>query len=107
LSLFTAVQSDAALDVIKMIYEAYPEAIKVTNNDGDLLYSSLHYALKLTGIIRLVFEAYYEAAKEKDEHGNMPLHIALCYHYSLVVIMMIFEAHRGAVEVHNNDGELH
>lgn len=63
-------QFDAALDIIKMIYEAYPKAIEVKDCDGALL---LHIALcrlhdqfiRDVTNVTMVFEVYPKVIKVK------------------------------------------
>jgi hypothetical protein len=87
------------LNVILMIFEAYPEAVKVQNNDGML---PRHYALKFEASpddIQILFEAYPEAVKEKDIHGNLPHQYFLWnYEADQNVIKMVHKLYHDVVE---------
>jgi ankyrin repeat protein len=87
-----------------MIFQAYPKATEVQNNEGWL---PLLYALCVnvsSDIINELFNANPQAAAVQNNDGCLPLHYALANNASSEVINMLFHAHPKAAEVQNNDG---
>jgi hypothetical protein len=73
LPLHNALHREASNELIKMLFEANPDATKVQTKDGDL---PLHYALRYEAsddIIRMIYDAYPEAISVPDHVGTLPI----------------------------------
>jgi len=107
LPLHIALRTDASLDIIQMIFEAYPEAVQETDFYGDL---PLHIALKIgahPNIVLMLCERYPEATKVQNKSEDSPLHISLDKRSSSDVINYLFEKYSEAVQIKNfNNGDL-
>ena len=75
--LHTSLASNAPIDVIKMLLEAYPQAIEVQDIQGWL---PLHYACtsefylgdSSLEVLSLVISAYPKGIDAKDSSGKLP-----------------------------------
>ncbi len=95
----------ASPDVIKMLFEAYPQAAKVQCRFGKTL--PLHYACSCNEsleIIKIILDAYPNGAKVQNSKGDLPLHYACHYNASPDVIKMLLEANPQAAEVQSEHG---
>jgi hypothetical protein len=94
LSLHTALIYNAWLGVIKILFEAYPQAAEVQKHNGNL---PLHDALKKKkskDIVKMLLQAYPEAKEIKSNDGDLPIDIALNMNASFDVITLLKEAQK-------------
>lgn len=91
---------------VKMIVEAYPDAIrKRASTDYSL---PIHIACRSNvspAVIRALLHAFPESAWSKDKDGNLPLHYA-CSFASPQVVQMLFEVHPDGVRALNSMRQL-
>ncbi len=65
-----------SLDLAKLIFEAYPQAVEVNDNNRG---SPIHYACLLnvsTDDTEFMFEACQRALEIQGQNGKLPLHYA-------------------------------
>jgi ankyrin repeat protein len=79
LPLLHTINYSGSFDIIKMLFDAYPEASTVKTNEGNL---PLHVACKIhtsdiDNIVQFLLKAYPAGAKVQNLAGLLPLHIAL------------------------------
>jgi ankyrin repeat protein len=107
LPLHHALYCKASPNIIKMLFEAYPEAVKVKDCFYGML--PLHVALRHKAspdITTMLFAAYPEAAEVENTDGNLPLHIAVKYNASPDKIKMLVYAFPESITIKNQDGQL-
>jgi hypothetical protein len=103
---FRAVSLGATLDVLKVMYDIYPPAIK----DAGTSFRStpLHAACSSQAsleVMRFLIQEYPEAAAITTKHGYTPLHNALEYGVSSPnVIQLLIQANPQALEQRNKLG---
>ena len=70
----------AFLDVVKMLFEAYPKATQPQDKDWC---SPLRLAIRSDAsldAVKMLLEAYPEAKQLRDKDGDVPLHLAIRSH---------------------------
>ncbi len=100
---------DAALEIIQVIYDDYPESIRIEDSGGQL---PLHYccrgdayergALKM---LKLLLEGYPEGVRHADRHGRLPIHHA-ARHRSSEFCRVLIEAYPGSEQMSSLSGFL-
>jgi ankyrin repeat protein len=90
-----------------MLLEAYPKAVEVPNDYGDL---PLHIACKTTAscpIVEMLLNLYPDAAQIQNNFGCLPLHQAIDKSTSLDILHMLLRVYPKAVQVKDyNNGDL-
>ena len=100
---YNDLNTDAALEIIKAIYDAYPEAIEDDELEPDMIpviafiNTQLHYARQATN---------HRLMTTPDGDGQLPLHIALHYNVRLGSIKLIVKGNPAAVQSLDNHGAL-
>eukprot|EP00567_Pseudictyota_dubia_P001060 CAMPEP_0197465674 /NCGR_PEP_ID=MMETSP1175-20131217/64661_1 /TAXON_ID=1003142 /ORGANISM="Triceratium dubium, Strain CCMP147" /LENGTH=322 /DNA_ID=CAMNT_0043001693 /DNA_START=169 /DNA_END=1137 /DNA_ORIENTATION=- len=108
LPLHIAAKCGADAETLKLIYDKYPEAIKLrTKNDGLL---PLHLACSRKDVAPSEIEAllsfYPDAAKETGRvDGSLPLHVASRSGCSMAVLKILHEAYPRAMMEKNRMGD--
>ena len=90
--LHIGMEHKAPAEAIKLLVEAYPEAVKEKNKYGS---TPLQFGMKRNvpaAVIKLMVEACPEAVKEKDKHGRTPLHFGMKGNAPAEVIKLLVEA---------------
>jgi hypothetical protein len=63
-----------------MLFQAYPKAAEIQDNNGDLpLHIALIYNIASKDVITMLIQAYSKAEEVQDDEGMLPLHYALHY----------------------------
>eukprot|EP00984_Skeletonema_dohrnii_P037697 scaffold40039_cov205-Skeletonema_dohrnii-CCMP3373.AAC.1 len=98
---------EAALERIKVIYDAYPEAI-----EEDSIASTIrHYHQEVQAFVAIQL-VYARQAKDHrlmtapDDNGQLPLHKALHYNVTLGSIKLLVKGNPLAVQSHDNSGAI-
>ena len=103
---FTGCACRASFEVINIMVEAYPDAFKIVDTNGDL---PLHYA-SWNGAsldkINILVEAYPEAIKICDQNQSLPLHHGCTCNARPEVIKLLVETYPGALKSVNVNGHL-
>eukprot|EP00984_Skeletonema_dohrnii_P017201 scaffold7783_cov85-Skeletonema_dohrnii-CCMP3373.AAC.2 len=100
---YNDLNTDAALEIIKAIYDAYPEAIEDDELEPNMIpvmafiNTELHYARQATN---------HRLMTTPDGDGQLPLHIALHYNVRLGSIKLIVKGNPAAVQSLDNHGAL-
>jgi len=90
--------------VVKLVYDAYPEA------DAKDIHSmfALHYAAQYNAnpeVFKILLNLNPKSAKSMDNYGRFPLHIA-ARNKNQEVVKLIFDANPEAAKVKDRDGKL-
>lgn len=107
LPLHIAAQQCATPECLKLLYDAYPQGIKLkTKNDGLL---PLHLSCQNRDVypktVAALLELYPDAAKEAANDGSLPLHVASQSGCSMSVLKVLFEANPHAMTDKNKRGD--
>jgi hypothetical protein len=105
---FRAISLGATLDVLKIMYDIYPPAIKDAGTNGSFRSTPLHAACAYRApleVVKLLIREYPEAAAIKTNHGYTPLHNACEYGVSSPdVIKLLIQTNPQALEQRNKLG---
>ncbi len=96
----------ASVEVLKLLIEEYPDALKEKNYGGEL---PLHVAAKKGAsveVIQLLIKAYPDAVREEDRSENLPLHTAIAGEASVEVLQLLIKEYPDAAKIENRDGFL-
>lgn len=97
--LHVAIENGASEGIVRMLFEAYPDAAKAVIGCRREL--ALHAALKgqaSESIIRMLFDSHPIAVKKKTKMGRLPLHLAIEDGASEGVVRMLFDAYPDAIK---------
>jgi hypothetical protein len=101
----------ACPDVVQYVFETYPAALVVGDDDAMGVRHPLHRKLQRTfkgdpsehlKVVQFLAKTIPHVLSERDQHGRLPLHYAAKDNVPLVVAKYVLEQHPGAV--HEADG---
>ena len=99
----------AALEIIQVIYDEYPESICMECSLGQL---PLHYCCRADQcergslqILQLLLEKYPEGVRRTDRHGRLPIHHA-AFTKSAQFCRVLIEAYPGSEQISSLSGDL-
>ena len=99
----------AALEIIKLIYDAYPESIRHEDSEGHM---PLHYHSMnpkqdedaALAILKLLIEKCPEAVRHASSKGNLPIHHAMSTSKPPEFCRVLIEAYPGSERMSNVNG---
>ena len=105
------VDDTAGMQVLSLLIEMCPEAVRHANNQGSL---PLHYLCDdnqicdtvAVQVLNLLIDEYPEAASHANNNGYLPIHIAAHELRSPEFCRVLIEAYPGSVSMPDSKGEL-
>ena len=91
------VDEAAAVQILKLLIEKYPEAVRIVDDEGDL---PIHLAALHTTspeFLRVLVEAYPGSVSMPDAMGKLPLHQACLGKGSLATVEYLYQQYPGAI----------
>jgi ankyrin repeat protein len=92
------------LEVVKVVFDAYPGAIHVTDHEGGL---PLHHACcfaKNVEVVKFIYEANTEAISIKQMDGITPMHLAASQNDSPELLRLLLQLSPNAAAIEDNEG---
>lgn len=107
LALHFAAANVPALEVVLLVYKAFPNAVteKESKNDS----KPLHYACAFKAplpIAQFFIEQHYQALEQRNRQGNLPLHLSLMYDAPEDVQLFLLNKYAAAVQERDSKGRL-
>lgn len=99
-----AIAIGAPLDVVELLYDAFPEAVEDKTPTGE---TGLHFACWFhapVDVVRFLAKAHPMAMKSKNQLGWTPLHLACVFQSPLEVVRILAEGYPDAMEEKSESG---
>ena len=94
-------------DVLKLLIDGNPEALKHKDNDGRLPLRIAVEEKASLDVVKLLVDGNKDAIYEKDNRGRLPLHIAFQHHASPGVVKLLIDEHNKNCQDEDNMTPLH
>ncbi len=94
------------LDVVQLIYDAYPIAVSIPDSEGGL---PLHHACCFKGnaeVAKFICEAYPDALTSPQQGGITPIHLAASQNDSVELLRYILDKYPEATTLQDKEGWL-
>ena len=107
---FACVNHIMNLEVFKLLYNSWPEAIRMSGSEGklpvhELCRTEFEDASSALDILRFMLDIDQTVVRERNEEGELPIHSAVVYE-STAFCRVLIDAYPQSLRVRSNNGKL-